>query len=400
MKMPSRQRSAPALPGLVGHVRADRRVQHLLARLRPGDVAVIDQSDLDRATAQALVDTDVAVVLNRAPMLSGRYPALGPAVLVDAGVLVVDDLGGARLEDGATVRVHEGDIHTAGEAAALLGSGRPVDSATLDADLVAARDGMAAQLEMFTHNSTEFLRREQDLLLHGQGLPRLVTRLSGRPAVVVVPGRDVQAELARARRFAREQDPVVIGVGRGADMARRAGLRPHVVVVEADADDADLPDAVTVQRAADLVVVVARGAGAGGLERFERLGLRPLRLESGATAEDVALLVADGGGASVVVGAGMHATLDEFLDRRRSGLASTYLTRLKVGERLVDATALPTLYSGRVRPWHLVGVGLAGLVALGAAIGVTPVGQEWVSDLGSWIPGAAAATTSTIEGIL
>jgi uncharacterized membrane-anchored protein len=117
-------------------------------------------------------------------------------------------------------------------------------------------------------------------------------------------------------------------------------------------------------------------------------------------AEDAALLLADTGAASVVVGVGMHATLDEFLDRRRSGLASTYLTRLKVGERLVDASALPTLYSGRVRPWHLVSVGLAGLVALGAAIGVTPVGQEWVSGLTSWVAGVTAATTSTLEGLL
>lgn len=400
MKMLSRQPSSPVLPGVVGRVRADRRVQHLVARLQPGDVALIDHSDLDRATAQALVDSRVAAVLNRAPMLSGRYPALGPAVLIDAGVLVLDGLGTGTLEDGVTVRIHDGDVHAAGAGGTVLAAGRPVDRATLDADLAAARDGMASQLESFTHNSTEFLRREQDLLLHGEGLPRLATRVSGRPVIVVVPGRDLDTELARVRQFAREQDPVVIGVGRGADAAREAGLRPHVVVVDGGADDADLPDAVTVRRAADLVVVVARGSGAAGLERFERLGLRPLRLESGAAAEDAALLLGDAGGASVLVGVGVHATLDEFLDRRRSGLASTYLTRLKVGERLVDASALPTLYSGRVRPWHLVGVGLAGLVALGAAVGVTPVGQEWVADLTSWVPGAAAATTSTIEGIL
>lgn len=399
MKMLSRQPSSPVLPGVVGRVRADRRVQHLVARLQPGDVAVIDQSDLDRATAQALVDRRVAAVLNRVPMLSGRYPALGPAVLVDAGVLVVDGLGTGTLEDGATVRIHDGDVHAAA-ADTVLAAGRPVDRATLDADLASARDGMASQLESFTHNSTEFLRREQDLLLHGEGLPRLVTRISGRPVVVVVPGRDVDAELASVRQFAREQDPVIIGVGRGADVARKAGLRPHVVVVDGGVDDAELPEAVTVRRATDLVVVVARGSGAAGLERFERLGLRPLRLESGAAAEDAALLLGDTGGASVLVGVGVHATLDEFLDRRRSGLASTYLTRLKVGERLVDASALPRLYSGRVRPWHLLGVGLAGLVALGAAVGVTPVGQEWVADLTAWVPGAAAATTSTIEGIL
>jgi uncharacterized membrane-anchored protein len=129
--------------------------------------------------------------------------------------------------------------------------------------------------------------------------------------------------------------------------------------------------------ARDVVVRVERGAGSPALEQLDRIGIRPLRFESSATCEDAALIVADAGDASVIVGVGLHATLEEFLDRQRQGLASTFLTRLKVGPRLVDATAVPYLYSGRVRPRHLMLVMLAGLVALMAAVSVTPVGQEW-----------------------
>ncbi|GAA1160265.1 putative cytokinetic ring protein SteA [Nocardioides aquiterrae] len=385
--MPVRQRPAVGLPGLVGTARVDRRTRTLVPRLRPGDIAVLEQVDLDRATAQALVDAGVAAVVNAVPMISGRYPNLGPQVLVDAGVPLVDGIGAAGLAavgDGRTVRLHDGSVY---DGEVLLAAGRAVDAATVETELEAARGGLVTQLETFTHNSTEFLRREQDLLLHGRGVPRLHTSVAGRPVVVVVRGQDHERELAGIRRFLREQDPVLIGVGGGAEALRAAGFRPDVVVLDAHADDAELPGAATLKAARDVVVRTDRGAGRAHLESLERLGIRPSVVESAATPEDAALIVADAAEAAVIVGVGMHTTLADFLDRQRTGLASTYLTRLKVGHRLVDADAVPHLYSGRVRPWHLLLVLLAGLVALAAALSVTPVGHDWLDALADLLQG-------------
>lgn len=393
MRIPVRQRSAVGLPGLVGTARVDRRTRALLPRLRPGDVAVVDHVDMDRATAQALVDADVAAVVNAAPMISGRYPNLGPQVLVDAGVVVVDGVGAdglAGIVDGRTVRLHDGVVY-AGEQP--LASGREADAESVAAELDRARSGLVTQLETFTHNSTEFLRREQDLLLHGVGLPRVNTRIAGRSVVVVVRGHEFERELELIGSFIREQEPVLVGVGGAADVLRAAGLRPDIVVVDAGADDSEIPSAKTLKAARDVVVRTDRGAGRGQLEQLERLGVRPLAIESAATPEDAALILADAGEPAVIIGVGMHATLEEFLDRRRPGLASTYLTRLKVGPRLVDAAAVPYLYAGRVRPWHLFLVMLAGLVALAAAIAVTPVGQEWADQLSAWL-------SDTVRGLL
>lgn len=405
MKMPSRTRTSPTRTGVVGTVRTDRRTSALLGRLQPGDVAVLDHRDLDRRTAQALLDAEVAAVIDASPLLSGRYPALGPSVLVESGIPVVDRLGAdsaAGLGDGTRVRVHDGVVTTLDEEPVELARGRAVDAGVLAGELEAARQGLVSQLESFTHNSSEFLRREQDLLLHGQGLPRLRTAVSGRPVVVVVAGRDYAAELAAIRSFVREQDPVLIAVDAGGVEALRAArLTPQVVVLDGAVDDEDQPAPSAVRRSADLVVVVGRGTGRDGAAPWERQGIRPQVVETGATAEDVALMTAETAGASVIVGVGMHATLDEFLDRRRAGLASTYLTRLRVGERLVDAAAVPTLYSGRVRPRHLAGVALGGLIAVLAAVATTPVGQGWAdqligllpSDLGRLVP-------DSIEGLL
>jgi uncharacterized membrane-anchored protein len=353
---------------------------------------------MDRATAQALVDAGIVAVVNASPMISGRYPNLGPELLVDAGVLVVDNAGPDvfdRLKDGTQVRIDEGVVY-AGDT--LVAPARELTADGVRSEMGKARSGLAAQLESFTHNSTEFLRREQDLLLHGHGVPRTATEIAGRAVVVAVRSHGWEDELRGIRAFVREQRPVLIGVDRGADALASAGHRPDIVVVTGASDDQ--PSASVLRKAKDVVVLVERGAPRGATEHLERMGIRPLRFETTATTEDAALLLASARDASLIVGVGMHATLDDFLDRQRGGLASTFLTRLKVGPDLVDAAALPRLYDGAVRPRHLLGAVVAGLLAVGAAISVTPVGQQWVDDVSPTVSSTTSDLIDNVRGIL
>lgn len=394
MKFAVRSRHAPSLPGVHGPARMHRRTASVLGRLSVGDIAVIDHLDMDRDTAQALVDAGVVAVVNAGPMISGRFPNLGPERLVESGVLVLDNAGPEvfdRIKDGTTLRIHEGVVHV-GDT--LVVPAREVTADVVRQEMAQARSGLSAQLESFTHNSTEFLRREQDLLLHGRGVPRTATEISGRPVVVVVRSHGWEDELTGIKPFIRERRPVLIGVGRGADALVSAGHRPDLVVVDGSSDH--LPAAGVLRRARDVVVLVEQGSARSVTEPLERMSIRPLRFETSATTEDAALLLASAHQASLIVGVGMHATLAEFLDRRRPGLASTFLTRLKVGPDLVDAAAVPLLYDGAVRPRHLLAAVLAGLVAVAAAVGVTPVGQEWATDLTP----ALSSAIDTVRGIL
>ncbi|HYJ27184.1 MAG TPA: putative cytokinetic ring protein SteA [Nocardioides sp.] len=398
MKFAVRTRPAPTLPGVHGPARIHRRTASLLGRLRVGDIAVIDHLDMDRDTAQALVDAGVVAVVNAGPLISGRYPNLGPERLVEAGVLVVDNAGTEvfdRLKDGTEIRIDGGVVYAGDD---LVSPARELTADAVRAEMGKARSGLAAQLESFTHNSTEFLRREQDLLLHGHGVPQTSTEMAGRPVVVVVRSHGWEDELRGIRPFVREQRPVLVGVDRGADALAEAGHRPDVVVVTGDSDD--LPSASVLRKARDVVVLVERGAARGATEQLERMGIRPLRFETTATTEDAALLLASAREASLIVGVGMHATLDEFLDRRRAGLASTFLTRLKLGPDLVDAAALPRLYDGAVRPRHLLGALVAGTLAVAAAISVTPVGQEWVDDVRPTVSSSTSDLIDNVRGLL
>jgi uncharacterized membrane-anchored protein len=374
-------RTRSVLPGLHGTARVERRTRALLPRLHPGDIAVVDHLDMDRATAQALVDSGVSAVVNASPSISGRYPNLGPELLAEAGVLVIDRTEGAfDIADGSRVRVHDEVIFVGDKP---VGMGREVDLVTIRAEMAQARGGLATQLETFTHNSTEFLRREQDLLLHGHGLPRLRTPVEGRPVVVIVPGQEHRRELALIERFVGERRPVLVGVDAGADTLLAAGHRPDIVVLDSMVEESDRPSSKALKAAREVVLRIDPGARPPS-EHLERLGVRPLRLETSAATEDAALLLVNSADPSVIVGIGLHSSLDEFLDRRRPGLASTYLTRLTVGHRLVDASAVPTLYSGRVRPRHVFLVLLVGLLALALAVGITPLGQEWFAQLTDW----------------
>lgn len=398
MKFAVRPRPAPGLPGVHGPARVHRRTASALGRLGQGDIAVLDHVDMDRETAQALVDAGVVAVVNAGPMISGRYPNLGPELLLEAGVVVVDSAGAAvldRVKDGAALRVDGGDVH-AGEH--LVASARELTTELVRSQMDDARSGLTTQLESFTHNSTEFLRREQDLLLHGHGVPSTATDMAGRPVVVVVRSHGWEDELRGIKPFVRERRPVLVGVDRGADALASAGHRPDVVVVTGGSDD--LPAASVLRKARDVVVLVERGAPRGTMDQLERLGIRPLRFETTATTEDAALLLASAREASLIVGVGMHATLAEFLDSRRAGLASTFLTRLKVGPDLVDAAAVPQLYDGAVRPRHLVGALVAGVLALAAAVSVTPVGQEWVDDLAPAVSSTTSDLIDNVRGIL
>lgn len=400
MLLPRSRRQDPPPPGVVGTARVDRRTRNLLPRVREGDVVVLDHTDMDRATAQALVDADVAAVVNASAFVSGRYPSRGPAVLLEAGVQLVDRAGTevlAAVKDGQEVRIHEGRLLVGEEE---RGSGRVLERDELDAELEAARSGMVVQLERLAHDSAEFVRREEGVLLHNRGIPALRSRVADRPVLVVAPGPELDAELDLVDDWLREQRPVVVAVDSAATVLHSRKRRPDVLVVSAagreHAGGSVPPKAV---KAARDVVVVAEPGGRSDAPAVDRAGVRPEVFETTASSEDAALLLAVHAGASLVVGAGAHASLDDFLDRQRGGLSSTYLTRLKVGDRLVDARAVPSLYTGRLRAWHLWAVLLMGLLAVLAAVAVTPVGQEVVDRLRDPLSDLVAPLVSYVEGL-
>lgn len=369
-------RSTETLPGLTGVARVDRNTAKLLRRVGPGDVVVLDQVDLDRATADALVAADVAAVVNASPSISGRYPNLGPEILVEAGVPLVDGVGGdvfRQVKEGTKLRLDEGTLF-AGEKVVAEGTEQSTDSV---ADLmVEAKTGLVDHLEAFSGNTIEFIRRESPLLLDGVGVPEVDVTMTDRHVVVVSPGPGHVAQLRELKSFIKEYRPVLVGVDTGADALLEAGYHADLVVGD--------PEGISTEslKSAGQVVLPAHADGhAPGLERIQDLGIGAMTFPASGSSEDLALLLADHHGASLIVTVGSPATLDEFLDRgRRDANPSTFLTRLKVGSKLVDASAVATLYRSRVSGGAVLLLVLAALVALVVALLVSQAGQVYLDD--------------------
>ncbi|MDU0347508.1 putative cytokinetic ring protein SteA, partial [Actinomyces sp. MRS3W] len=331
-------------------VRVDARTKKLTKRLQAGDIAVIDHVDLDRVAAEALVECKPAAVLNAAPSVSGRYPNLGPGILIDAGIPLVDDLGPdiMRLHDGQRVTIdldpeseHAGSVrvegrlghrrtHVSGEAdgdgatakdTTILAEGTMQTRESIDALMEAAKEGLSVQLEAFAANTMEYMRGERDLLLNGVGMPDIRTRMGGKHVLVVVRGYSYKEDLKALKPYIREYKPVIIGVDGGADAVLEAGLRPDMIV-----GDMDSVSDKALGSGAEIIVHAYRDGRAPGLKRVEDLGVEHTVFAATGTSEDIAMLLADEAGAELIVALGTHATLLEFLDKGRAGMSSTFLT--------------------------------------------------------------------------
>ena len=356
-------------PGIVGVARVDPRTKVLVKRLKPGDIAVIDHADLDRVSADELIDCRVAAVVNAARSITGRYPNLGPRLLVEAGIPLVDDVGTdvlIRISEGAVVRL-DGDVLFAGDQA--VAKGVLQDETTLAKAMQQAVDGVTTQIDSFAANTLEFLRHEVDLLTSGIQLPELATSMDGRHVLVVVRGYRYREDLRALRPYIREYRPVMLAVDGGADALLEAGYRPDVIIGDMDSvtDDA-------LCCGAELVVHAYPDGHAPGMARLQSLGVDAVPLPAAGTSEDVALLVADTCGASLIAVVGTHWTLEEFLDKGRPGMASTFVTHLRVGGKLVNARGVHQLYQSRISGWALLVLVLAAAFTIVVAVYKSPAG--------------------------
>ena len=360
-------RNASSRPGITGTARVDRDIDRLLQRVGPGDIAVIDALDLDRITADALVEAGIAAVVNASPSISGRYPNLGPEVLVANGVKLIDETGPEvfkKVKDGARVRVHDGGVY-AGDRRLVLGTER-TDHEIHDL-MHEAKSGLVAHLEAFAGNTIEFIRSESPLLIDGIGIPDIDVDMNRRHVVVVAEEPTAADDLKELKPFIKEYQPVLVGVGIGADVLRKGGYRPQLIVGDPETISAE------VLRCGAQVVLPADADGhAAGLERIQDLGVGAMTFPAAGSAADLALLLADHHGAALIVTAGHTASIEEFFDRSRQHTnPSTFLTRLKVGEKLVDAKAVATLYRSRVSGGAIALLILAMLVAVIVALWVS-----------------------------
>jgi len=349
---------------------------------------VIDHEDLDRVSAEALVAAGASAVVNARRSITGRYPNLGPQILLAAGVPLVDEVGPlllGKVREGDIVRVHGDRVYV---GARLVGVGVRQTDRSVGEAMAAARASLDERFEGFARNTVDYMQRERDLLFGGAGLPELEHDLNGRPVLVVVRGYGYKQDLAVLRPFIRDVGPVLVGVDGGADALLEAGYRPDLIVGDMDSvSDAALRSAVerrarwSRRRPAEVLLHAYTSGRAPGEARLRELGVPYKTIAASGTSEDVAFLLAHDKGAALIVAVGSHGNLREFLDKGREGMSSTFLVRLRVGEILMDAKGVSRVYTPRIRTIDTVLMVGAAIVVLAAIVAISPALRLFVIQL-------------------
>jgi len=336
----SRRNGTTATSAVGGPARLGRRTKELVKRLRPGDVAVVDHLNVDRIAAEELIATGVRAVLNASQSSDGRYPNAGPLLLARAGVLLVDVVDGDPFD-----LLHDGDEVTVRGGVVSFGEGQALRGEALDVELLEERferqrERVDEALAAFAENTVAHVRQETDLLAGGIEFPPTRTSFRDRHVLIVVRGDRHRRDLKALRAYIRDVRPLVVAVDGGADGALEAGLKPDLILGDMDsASDAAL------RSGAELIVHAYPDGRAPGRQRLLDMGLAHMLVPAAGTSEDVAMLMAYEKGADLIVSVGAHFNLIEFLDRKRAGMSSTFLTRLRIGEKLVDAKGVSRLYN-------------------------------------------------------
>jgi len=366
-------RAAPA-GAIAGTARLDHRTKRLTGRLRPGDVAIIDHDELDRIAAETLLERGTVAVVNARRSVSERYPNLGPLVLVSAGVPVLDGVGPEvfdRVREGDPVQL-EGNRLVCGTE--TVAEGELLSEAEVRKRMDAAHARMSAAVETFAENTLDYVRREQHILLEAVRTPELRTKIAGRHALVVTRGYHYREDLDTLRAYITEMKPVVIAVDGAADACIARGISPDIIL-----GDMDSVSQGALATGAELIVHAYPDGEAPGMRTVGSIGLEAHVLTAPGMSEDVAMLLAYEAGAELIVAVGSHTSLVEFLDKGRQGMASTFLARLRIGPRLVDAKGVSQLYNRlqiRTRDLLLL-VGAAMLTLLIVSVAFEPIRVYW-----------------------
>lgn len=360
----SRRSGAGAAEPIRGRARLGRRTKDLVKRLRPGEVAVIDHVNVDRIAAEELLATGVRAVINASPSSDGRYPNTGPLLLAHSGVVLIDATvaGGdpfELLEDGAEVTIDAGVVGDVNGDEILRG--HLLGAEELEDRLTEQRARVDEALAEFAENTVAHVRQETDLLTGAIEFPATKTSFRDRQVLIVVRGERHRRDLKALNAYIRDVRPLVVAVDGGADGCLEAGLTPDVIL-----GDMDSASDEALRCGAELIVHAYPDGGAPGRERLLSLGLTHTLVPAAGTSEDVAMLMAFEKGADLIVSVGAHFNLIEFLDRKRGGMSSTFLTRLRIGEKLVDAKGVSRLYNppSTVAPMALFLVAFAFLLAV------------------------------------
>lgn len=354
-----------------GIVKVDNRTKNLVKRLQPNEIAVINHDELDEVAAQSLVAAKVKAVINATKSMSSRYPNMGPQVLAEAGVHIVDNVGVEIMEDlkdGDDVEIYYNIITKNGKH---IGQGEVLTLDKINVEMAETRKNLSDVLSKFVKNTLEYAQQEQWFILGGVDIPDTSIKFKDRHTLIVVRGQNYKDDLMAIQSYINEVHPILVGVDGGADALREFGYKPDIIIGDMDSITDE-----TLKCGSEIIVHAYSDGRAPGMDRIKQLGLQAITFPAPGTSEDIAMLLAYEKGTELIVAVGTHSNMIDFLEKGRSGMASTFLVRMKVGSILVDARGVNKLYKQPVRLRSVVAITVAALIPFVLVLTISPTTRQ------------------------
>lgn len=354
-------------------IKIDRKTKRLAKRLTGGEIAVINHIDIDEVAANSLIEGKVKLVINASKSISGRYPNKGPGILTENNVLIVDNVGEDifhELKEGQIIEIIDGKIYRDG---ILLGQGEVLDRDEVDVRLKKAYENIAVELDRFIDNTIEYAKKEKGFILGDVEIPHVKTKYKNRHVLIVVRGQDYKQDLNTILSYIEEMKPILVGVDGGADALLEFGYTPDVIV-----GDMDSVSDEALKKANEIVVHAYTDGRAPGLKRVQDLGLDAIVFPAPGTSEDIAMLIAYEYKAELIVALGTHSNMIDFLEKGRKGMASTFLVRLKIGSKLIDAKGVNLLYRSKLKMKYIWALIITALFPILILVSFLPSVQQFM----------------------
>ena len=374
-----------------GRVWIARDLHQKIPTIDEGDFLLIEDNDLTQADAELLIESGVQLVINAALSVTGRVRSRGPQTLIDAGIVLLDDCGSDvwALKDGDSITVKGTDILREGKRVA---QGHRYDSLkNLPSDIPDVDQALSDQLQAFEASTSTFLEYEGAGVLRGEGYPELATQVSGRQVLLVCDSPRASQQLRDLGQWIRDTQPLVVAVEGGALRAKRAHLKPAIIV----GDMTEVPDKI-IRSGAEIVVPRAH-EGDQGRDRLNRMGIDYHQIDLSASAQDVAISLLSFMDPAAIVVAGDARELEDYLELPRSVVTPAFLIRLRAGDLLIPAHAVSATYRSRIRGGWLFLLACVLFASMGVALWATPWGHDlymsvwnWISQL--WSPSNSASS--------
>ncbi|WP_131245887.1 putative cytokinetic ring protein SteA [Schaalia suimastitidis] len=379
----SNDQKPPAAPPLSGSVCIDENTQQLTLRITEGDIVVIDHADLDQTSAQHIAQKKPRAVLNASPMLSGRHPARGAQILVDAGIAVLDDLGPdvMTLDNGDDVEIEDRHVIRDGFT---IATGRRLNAADIAA-LQPALD-LHTHLQPVATSAYAALTQDEALLLRGEGARALLPDIAGKTVLLIGGAPQAKNDVQRLKRWIRDTDPIIVVTDAGGALAADMKLRPHAVI-----GNMDLVAEETLRRSAHRILRAGHDGQSPGKERLQRMGIAYETITYSGTADDVALLACYYNDAAAIVTVGIPNGIDDLFEQGKGRVLPAFFARMVTQEKCVGAHAAAAAYRPHLPMLHILALALVVAITFITAVSVTPWGNDL---LGQFWRGIGESITS------